>query len=533
MTLQSINLDDRTYDQLLDELKKHIPGKEWTDHNPSDPGIMLIELLSWLGEMSLYKMNRVPDAHQEKFLKLVLDPPEAVIVPIKLEFISPQNEEFVVPAGIRFATDFKNNKRYIYETFNSTVIKKHSSDVMPPYEDHPRHCRVLARSLKEIKNEALGISDGSPNQVFTLKHSPVLLDFVNNSTVYKPNPEIQVGAELWELKQFLLTDDSQVIAPNDARHFMIDDFDNKVRFGDGVFGAIPPLDDVIVCKRYQVLEGPEALIKAGEIKHILDPIPGLDTNETVTLTGNEDAEGGINFFKKEERFSKGLENYKKTYRLITKEDFENIILNDFNELQDMTRTNAFNELSSPYPASLNKISRAIVLMNKKPFGSELEKQTGHVTLLILPEFEQNKNLPFVTQEQVDIDPLLEEKIIRFLDKRRLITTRLHLKSISLINIRISIHVVIKKEQNETGMEQIIRQKIYDLFDIIQGYFDNKGWPPGRNVYKSELYRLVEEIGGVDHVSSLELSPPAVTGDINLKEQELPTLAELNIVINRL
>ena len=40
MALQTINIDDRSYDELVDELKKHIPVPEWTDHNPSDPGLM-------------------------------------------------------------------------------------------------------------------------------------------------------------------------------------------------------------------------------------------------------------------------------------------------------------------------------------------------------------------------------------------------------------------------------------------------------------------------------------------------------------
>ena len=42
----------------------------------SDPGIVLLDLLCWIGEMILYRANRVPDSHVAKFADLIIDPPE-------------------------------------------------------------------------------------------------------------------------------------------------------------------------------------------------------------------------------------------------------------------------------------------------------------------------------------------------------------------------------------------------------------------------------------------------------------------------
>lgn len=69
------NLDDRTYDDLVAEARDLIPAlcPEWTDHNPSDPGIALIELLAWLTEMVLYRIDRVPDANYWAFMELLND----------------------------------------------------------------------------------------------------------------------------------------------------------------------------------------------------------------------------------------------------------------------------------------------------------------------------------------------------------------------------------------------------------------------------------------------------------------------------
>ncbi len=67
------NLDDRTYADLVEEALALIPGSspDWTDNNPADPGITLIELLAWLTEMVLYRVNQIPARNYETFLKLV------------------------------------------------------------------------------------------------------------------------------------------------------------------------------------------------------------------------------------------------------------------------------------------------------------------------------------------------------------------------------------------------------------------------------------------------------------------------------
>src|SRR3954447_25832183 len=70
------NLDDWTYADLTAEAQAMIPtlAPTWTDHNPSDPGITLIELLAWLTEMLIFRVNEIPATHTVKFLKLLNGP---------------------------------------------------------------------------------------------------------------------------------------------------------------------------------------------------------------------------------------------------------------------------------------------------------------------------------------------------------------------------------------------------------------------------------------------------------------------------
>ena len=76
MPLPLPNLDNRTYTDLLEEARSLIPSEyaPWTDQNPTDPGIVLLELFSWLTEMVLYRVDQVTDDNIETFLQLLNGP---------------------------------------------------------------------------------------------------------------------------------------------------------------------------------------------------------------------------------------------------------------------------------------------------------------------------------------------------------------------------------------------------------------------------------------------------------------------------
>ena len=71
--IQAPDLDDRTWQDIVDEARALIPkyAPQWTDHNPSDLGITLIELFAWLVEGLTYRLNRVPEKNYIAFLNLL------------------------------------------------------------------------------------------------------------------------------------------------------------------------------------------------------------------------------------------------------------------------------------------------------------------------------------------------------------------------------------------------------------------------------------------------------------------------------
>ncbi|MCD6302431.1 MAG: putative baseplate assembly protein [Anaerolineae bacterium] len=109
MALPTRSLDDRSFQDLVDEAKKKIPlyCPEWTDHNVSDPGITLIELFCWLVDMLLYRVNQMPHTHYVKLLELLgitLEPPRAATVPLTFYFSAPQPAPVTIPRATAVST---------------------------------------------------------------------------------------------------------------------------------------------------------------------------------------------------------------------------------------------------------------------------------------------------------------------------------------------------------------------------------------------------------------------------------------------
>ncbi|WP_405718510.1 putative baseplate assembly protein [Streptomyces sp. NBC_00046] len=109
MALPAPNLDDRRFQQLVDEAKRYVQQRspEWTDHNVSDPGVTLIETFAYMVDQLLYRLNRVPDKNYSAFLDLLgvtLFPPTVARAEVDFWLSAPQPETVRLPAGTEVAT---------------------------------------------------------------------------------------------------------------------------------------------------------------------------------------------------------------------------------------------------------------------------------------------------------------------------------------------------------------------------------------------------------------------------------------------
>jgi predicted phage baseplate assembly protein len=129
VTLPAPTLDDRTFQQLVDDAKRYIQlhCPEWSDHNVSDPGVTLVEAVAQMVEALVYRLNQVPDRLYLKFLELMgieLLPPMPAEGPVTFWLAAPRPVPVDVPKGTVVATARTDHEdASVYRTTRRLVVK--------------------------------------------------------------------------------------------------------------------------------------------------------------------------------------------------------------------------------------------------------------------------------------------------------------------------------------------------------------------------------------------------------------------------
>lgn len=96
-------------------------------------------------------------------------------------------------------------------------------------------------------------------------------------------------------------------------------------------------------------------------------------------------------------------------------------------------------------------------------------------------------------------------VANYLEPRRLLATRVHVVGPRLVPLRVRVTVrllpdaPVKPAESATGAMQVrVRDALMRYLDPIVGR-DGHGWPFGRSVNVSEIYRLIDTLPGVDFV----------------------------------
>jgi predicted phage baseplate assembly protein len=159
VSLPAPNLDDRRFQDIVDEAKRRITRycPEWTDHNVSDPGVAMVELFAWMTEMMLYRLNQVPDRLYVKFLELIgveLFSSVPARVDLLFELTAPRDEPVRVPAGSQVSTERSGDEEAI------VFLTDDDLQIVPPtltaclthnggrFEDHWDDLRREASSVR-------------------------------------------------------------------------------------------------------------------------------------------------------------------------------------------------------------------------------------------------------------------------------------------------------------------------------------------------------------------------------------------------
>lgn len=128
--LPKSNLDDRAFQDLVDECILRIPRycPEWTNYNPSDPGITLVELFAWLSDQVLLRFNQVPRRNFVVFLEMLgirLQPAVPARTELTFYLSSDLPTVYQIPAGTEVATlRTETEEAIVFSTDRPLVIDK-------------------------------------------------------------------------------------------------------------------------------------------------------------------------------------------------------------------------------------------------------------------------------------------------------------------------------------------------------------------------------------------------------------------------
>jgi hypothetical protein len=133
-------LDDRSFQDIVEEAIRMIPryAPEWTNHNPSDPGITLLELAAWMTDLIIYRLNQVPDKNYVAFLNLLgikLRPPRSSRALLQFTLVE-QAQKQKVPRGTQVSTPQASEVDTVtFETARDVIITNAKPDRCFSYFD--------------------------------------------------------------------------------------------------------------------------------------------------------------------------------------------------------------------------------------------------------------------------------------------------------------------------------------------------------------------------------------------------------------
>jgi predicted phage baseplate assembly protein len=373
---------------------------------------------------------------------------------------------------------------------------------------------VPAVNAVEVKNETLGHSDGTPDQRHAFARFPVLPgervlvrehelpskrdlkriireegdDAIQVETDDAGNPS-EVWVRWHKVESFYASE------PSD-RHYMIDPVAGNIVFGDGRRGMIPPPGpNVIRAQSYMTGGGVVGNVGAGALTVLRQAVPYVDR-----VSNYYAARGGADLEGLEEAKLRGPQVIRHRYRAVTLEDYEWLALR----------------------ASGN-VARAHCL--KTP------RREGEVTVIVLPRGEHR-------EKELRRKPMPAPELLRrvqdFLDERRLVTTNVRVVKPRYVEVSIRLGVVLKRGRGGAASERIkaeLETAVRTLLHPLFGGPDGRGWPFGRSVHKSDVFRVVEDLDGVDFVQDLDLYDEDLkrtTQQLEVRDDELVNVVGVEI-----
>ena len=359
---------------------------------------------------------------------------------------------------------------------------------MRPYRSTPRLQRVLplawggtttATHSQKMEKENLGVSDGSAGQIFQLQVAPVLK---------RRSGETLISQESGQLIRWTEVPNFANSGADDS-HFVLDGVTGELRLGPAIrqpdgtikrFGRIPTRGATLTFQRYRYGGGLTGNIQAGVLNTLKTSIPFI-----ARVVNRDDAQGGLDAETLEGAMMRAPALLRSRDRAVTEADFEFLA-------REVLRDTGWGQYRvkclQPRPA---RESRVI---------------PGQIYVLIIPHVQdpEHRLRPKPEFLEMDVESEVYEDLLNYLDERRLLTTRLDIRTPAYhwVSARISIHAV--PGTNHARVEDEVLYRLYHFLNPLMGGAKGDGWPFGRDLVISDIYQALQGVAGIQYIREVQL-----------------------------
>lgn len=231
---------------------------EWTDRQPSDIGVTLVEAMAYVSDILSYQLDRVQN---ESYLASA-QTREAVVAMLRLigyelkpaspasvsMLIKTNADNVVLPAGFRVSTRSDANTAALsYELIEAVqlgvagyyCVSTEAQRAKRRFGPTPLTDDRLVFYAGRRVTDAVGVSSGVADQSFILPQYPVCVGGDQSAI------DLLVGDEVWEARtSFIGTDPTDKVFV----YRFLSTQEVIINFGDGVNGAIPANGDTIIAQ---------------------------------------------------------------------------------------------------------------------------------------------------------------------------------------------------------------------------------------------------------------------------------------------
>jgi hypothetical protein len=504
MTLQSPKVDERTFEQLVNDARLHIQKscQEWTDLSPHDPGMVLIEALAHMTESLIFRLNRVPDSVYIELLKLIgvrLLPPSAAEVTLTFTLSKPSDQPVTIPAKttVGAGRQQQGGESVSFVTGRAIAIPSGQSNA-----------KGVAYNAELIEGELAGAGTGQPGLAVRVKRPPIIAP----SSQRKGEPmmrsmfDLEVGVEVQADeaedrerirvhggKRFQLWEERETFAgagPRD-RVYTVDRAAGLIVFSPAVslpdssasegtlaqWVAPPAGREIRVW--YARGGGVSGNVKPGTQWSIGSPMP---SGVNVTVTNDQPATGGRSAETLANALIRGPRELHALRRAVTAADFELLATSS----GSVARARAYTE--------------ADVWVHGEP---------GVVGVALVPalpdavrgEADENVRRDLLSQFETDS---ARETVAAKLEERRPLGTRCHVMWVRYKPVGIAARVVVRRGEDPVRVR-------HDALARINRLLSPLSWPFQRPLRASQIYETLLADPAVSYASSVAL---AESDDIN-------------------